>query len=48
MDGVFLAAAALAGVAWADEARLGVPETEPLAERLRLAELAERDRSKYE
>lgn len=47
-EGVFPVPDALVGVVWAEAARYGVPETEPLAERLIPAELAERDRSRYE
>lgn len=45
LEGLFLTADALLGVVFAE--RGGVPETEPLAERLTPAELAERDRSRY-
>lgn len=47
LEGVF-ALAVLIGVVCAEAVREGVPETEPLADRLRPAELAERERSRYE
>jgi hypothetical protein len=48
LEGVFLVAAPFVGVVCAEPAREGVPGTDTLAERLILAELAARDRSRYE
>lgn len=48
LEGVFALAVVFLGVVCAEAVREGVPETEPLADRLRPAELAERERSRYE
>jgi hypothetical protein len=48
LEGVFLDAAPFVGVVCAELAREGVPGADPFVERLRPAELAARDRSRYE